>query len=106
MENDSPPTKQKPPRSIAGRIFDVLSGFGLATILLLILGLLTWFATLEQIDTGLYPTLNKYFHWKSVFLLPEIKGKMVPLPLPGGYWVGALLLLNLTLGGVIRIRKG
>ena len=106
MENDSPPTNQKPPRSIAGRIFDVLSGFGLATILLLILGLLTWFATLEQIDTGLYPTLNKYFHWKSVFLLPEIKGKMVPLPLPGGYWVGALLLLNLTLGGVIRIRKG
>jgi hypothetical protein len=106
MENDSPPANQKPPRSIAGKVFDVLSGFGLATILLLILGLLTWFATLEQIDTGLYPTLNKYFHWKSVFLLPEIKGKMVPLPLPGGYWVGALLLVNLTLGGVIRIRKG
>ena len=40
------------------------------------------------------------------FLLPEIKGKMVPLPLPGGYWTGALLLLNLALGGVIRVRKG
>ncbi len=106
MENASPPISPKPARSIPGRVFDVLSGFGLATILLLILGLLTWFATLEQIDTGLYPTLNKYFHWKSVFLLPEIKGKMVPLPLPGGYWVGALLLVNLTLGGVIRIRKG
>lgn len=107
MENPSESApRPKPPRSIPGKLFDVLSGFGLATILLLLLGLLTWFATLEQIDRGLYPTLNKYFHWQSVFLLPEIKGKMVPLPLPGGYWVGAVLLLNLTLGGVIRLRKG
>lgn len=107
MENFSAPAIQpKPSRSIAGKTFDVLSGFGFATILLLLLGLLTWFATLEQIDKGLYPTLNKYFHWKSVFLLPEIKGKIVPLPLLGGYWAGALLLVNLTLGGVIRIRKG
>ena len=73
---------------------------------MLLLGLLTWFATLEQIDNGLYPTLTKYFDWKSVFLLPEINGKMVPLPLPGGYWVCAVLLLNLILGGIIRIRKG
>jgi hypothetical protein len=106
METSSAPQSRRPDRSLAGKVFDVLSGFGLATILLLLLGLLTWFATLEQIDNGLYATLNKYFHWKSVFLLPEIKGKMVPLPLPGGYWVGAVLLLNLILGGVIRIRKG
>lgn len=91
---------------MGGRVFDVLSGFGLATILLLLMGLLTWFATLEQIDRGLHATLQKYFHWKSLFLLPEIKGKTVPLPLPGGYWVGALLLVNLMLGGVIRARKG
>ncbi len=106
MEPSSPDTPAKPPRSLAGRIFDVLSGFGLATILLLLMGLLTWFATLEQVEVGLYLTLKKYFHWQSFFLLPEIKGKIVPLPLPGGYWVGALLLVNLTLGGVIRIRKG
>lgn len=103
--SENPPTT-KPPRSLAGKIFDVLSGFGLATITMLLLGVLTWFATLEQIDNGLYPTLTKYFDWKSLFLLPELNGKMVPLPLPGGYWVCALLLLNLILGGVIRIRKG
>lgn len=85
---------------------DFLSGFGLATVLLLVLGLLTWFATLEQVDNGLYLTLEKYFDWRSPFLLPELKGKIVPLPLPGGYWVGVLLVINLTLGGVIRIRKG
>lgn len=94
------------PKSLLRQTYDFLSGFKLATALLLLLGLLTWFATLEQIDKGLYPTLNKYFHWQSFGLIPEINGKMVPLPLPGGYWVSALLLLNMTLGGIIRIRKG
>jgi hypothetical protein len=106
MEISDSSTTRKNSRSVPGKIFDVLSGFGLATITLLLLGVLTWFATLEQIDNGLYPTLNKYFHWKSLVLLPELNGKMVPLPLPGGYWVCAVLLLNLILGGVIRIRKG
>jgi hypothetical protein len=92
--------------SPAKRVIDFLSSLGLATVLLLLLGVLTWFATLEQIDNGLQPTLEKYFHWKSPFLLPELKGKLVPLPLPGGYWVSALLLVNLTIGGILRMRKG
>jgi hypothetical protein len=100
----------KPPRSITGKIFDVLSGFGLATITLLLLGLLTLFATLEQVDHGLYPTLNKYFatDWQSLIILPDIRinGKLVPIPLPGGYWMCAVLLVNLILGGIIRIKKG
>lgn len=105
--SDTPPTS-KAPRSPAGKIYDVLSGFGLATVTLLILGLLTWFATLEQVDNGLYPTLNKYFatDWRHIFLLPELNGKTVWLPLPGGYWTCAVLLVNLILGGIIRIRKG
>lgn len=108
MENSETPKPQKAPRSLPGKIFDVLSGFGLATIVLLILGLLTLFATLEQVESGLQPTLAKYFgfHWTALFLFPEINGKMLPLPLPSGYWMCALLLLNLTLGGVIRMRKG
>jgi len=106
MENSDTPPLRKPSRTFLGKLFDVLSGFGLATITLLLLGLLTWFATLEQIDHGLYPTLKKYFHWQSVFILPEINGKTVWLPLLSGYWVGAILLVNLILGGVIRIRKG
>ncbi len=107
MENfEETPASPKPAPSLAGKIYGVLSGFGLATITLLLLGVLTWLATLEQIDKGLYPTLNKYFHWQSPFLIPEINGKTVPLPLPGGYYVSAVLLLNLILGGIIRIRKG
>ncbi|MEI7927351.1 MAG: cytochrome c biogenesis protein ResB [Verrucomicrobiales bacterium] len=99
-------TSSKAPVSIGRRIFDWLSGFGLATSLLLLLGILTWLATLEQRDSGLYATLNKYFDWKSLYILPEINGKMVPIPLPGGYWVCALLTVNLALGGILRIRKG
>jgi len=108
MEIPETPPAPKAPRSLPGKIFDVLSGFGLATVTLLILGVLTWFATLEQVEHGLYVTLNKYFatDWKSVFILPELNGKIVPLPLPGGYWMCALLLVNLILGGVIRMRKG
>ena len=106
MEDLDTPPRHKPSKTLAGNIFDVLSGFGLATTTLLLLGLLTWLATLEQIDKGLYPTLNKYFHWKSVFLFPEINGKTIYFPLLSGYWVGAILLVNLILGGVIRIRKG
>jgi ResB-like family len=105
MERSDTPLS-KAPRSMPGKIFDVLSGFGLATITLIFLGLLTWFATLEQVDNGLYPTLNKYFSLKSVFLLPELNGKWVPFPLLGGYWLCLVLLINLILGGLIRIRKG
>ena len=106
MQISNPPAPAKAARSVFAATYDFLSGLGLATVLLLLLGVLTWLATLEQVDHGLYATLNKYFHWKAWYLLPEINGKIVPLPLPGAYWVGALLLVNLTLGGVVRIRKG
>lgn len=103
----------KAPRSLPGKVFDLLSGFGLATVTLVLLGLLTLFATLEQVEQGLYPTINKYFStdWKSIIILPDfeflrINDKLVPIPVPGGYWLCAILLVNLILGGMIRIRKG
>lgn len=100
-------TKETPrEKSVFRVIYDFLSGFKLATVLLLLLLLLTWLATLEQIDQGLYPTLNKYFSWKSPFLIPEINEKVLPLVLPGGYYVCAVLLVNMILGGIVRIRKG
>jgi len=87
------------------KIWKWLSGFGLATTLLVLLGVLTWLATLEMVDIGLLRTLRKYFHWTAFYVVPEINGKRL-LPLPGGYWVCALLLVNMTLGGLIRARKG
>lgn len=99
-------------QSLPARIFHVLAGFGLATILLVILMVETWLATLEQVHYGLHATLQKYFDAKEFIVIPDagvfhesLLGKKF-LPLPGGYWVCALLALNLTLGGIIRMRKG
>lgn len=99
-------------KSIPSRIFAFFSGFGLATTLLLLLGVETWLATLEQVQYGLYPTLQKYFHHSTFWVRPDagvfkedLAGKLL-FPLPNGYWVCALLVVNLTLGGLIRARKG
>lgn len=110
MANDLQTPSAKKEKSIFRKTYDFLSGFHLATATFLMLLLLTWLATLEQIDHGLYPTLNKYFSWKSPWLIPdmtpEINGKKLPFILPGGYYVCAVLLLNMILGGIVRIRKG
>ncbi len=90
-------------------ILKFLSGMGLATTLLLLLGFQTWLATLEMVDAGLLATLRKYFHWTSWYTLGEMPvpflERHLVVPMPGGYWVCALLLVNMTLGGLIRIRK-
>lgn len=107
MEPTIPKKNFRPAKGLVA-IFRFFSSLGLATGLLVALGLLTWFATLEQVDKGLVATLNKYFdhHIYTAILLPEVNGHIVPLPLLSGYWVGVLLVINLTLGGIIRIRKG
>lgn len=106
MDTPHPSSSSKRPPGFFTKAYRFLSGLGLATVLLLLLGLLTWLATLEQVDSGLYPTLRKYFDWRSVFARPELYGETLPIALPSGYYVGALLLVNLTLGGIIHIRKG
>lgn len=105
------PSNPKPRASWPVRTFNFLSGFGLATCLLLLLGLLTWLATLEQVEKGLLPTLHKYFDARSFFFTPELEilhlgDRPIKIPLPGGYWVCFLLFINLLLGGIIRARKG
>ena len=88
------------------RLFDCLSGLRLATVLLLLLFVLTWLGTLEQVERGLQPTLRKYFDSQALFVIPELGGHTLPLVLPGTYWVGALLAANLLLGGIARAPKG
>ncbi|MBK1825906.1 cytochrome c biogenesis protein ResB [Haloferula rosea] len=92
------------------RLWKFFSGFGLATTLLVILGIQTWLATLEMVDAGLLATLQKYFHWSSWYVLAKapVFGSDLKLiiPMPGGYWVCALLMVNMILGGLIRARKG
>ena len=88
-------------KSVFRVVYDFLSGFKLATVLLLLLLLLTWLATLEQVDYGLNQTLHKYFSWKSPYLIPAINTKQVPIILPGGYYVCALLLVRVRFAPLV-----
>ncbi|NNC89670.1 MAG: hypothetical protein HKN82_14540 [Akkermansiaceae bacterium] len=93
-------------KPLAAKVVEFLSGYALACILMLLLLVLTWLGTLEQVDRGLFVTVKKYFSYETFFLFPEIKGKLVPLPLPSAFWVGAVFFVNLALGTILRVRKG
>lgn len=88
-------------RIVGRRAFDVLSSLGLSCVLLVVLGILTWLGTLEQVHSGLYDVQRKYF--ESFVLLHDFGP--VSIPLPGANLVLCLLALNLVLGGFVRIRK-
>lgn len=78
-----------------------LASYGFACVLLLLLCLLVYLGTLEQVDFGLFEVQKKYF--ESPFLIHWLGP--VPLPLPGVHLLLALLAVNLLLGGLVRIRK-
>ncbi len=83
-------------------IYKFLGSFGFACIILILLMILTFFGTLEQIDYGIYEVQQKYFN--SIFLTHYLFNKF-PIPLPGGGLLLTLLFINLILGGFVRIKK-
>lgn len=94
-------------KTFGQKVFRVLSGFEIALVCLLLLFLHTFFSTLEQQWIGLHSTIDKYFDLDSFFVIPRNEDeKAIFLPLPGAYWVMAVLTVNMTLGGIIRMKKG
>ncbi|MEM7305617.1 MAG: cytochrome c biogenesis protein ResB [Planctomycetota bacterium] len=83
-------------------LINVFSSLGLSCVLLLLLALLTFLGTLEQVDHGLYEVQKKYF--ESFFLVHD--SGAVPIPLPGANLVLCVLAANILLGGMIRLRRG
>jgi hypothetical protein len=81
----------------------LLASYGLACALFLLLLLLTYLGTVEQIEHGLFQTQRKYF--ESLFLVHTFYDT-IPMVLPGGYLLLTLLFLNLLAGGFWRLRKG
>ena len=92
----------RPLAAVLGGAVRFLSSLRLAFVLLLLLGLLTWLGTLEQVSSGLFEVQKKYF--ESFFLVHRVGS--VPIPLPGANLVLSLLGLNLVVGGIVRMRKG
>ena len=88
-------------KAILNRVLRVFSSLGLSCCLLLLLGLLTWLGTLEQVHTGLHDVQKKYF---ESFVLIHHAGP-IPIPLPGANLVLCLLFINVIVGGMVRLRK-
>ncbi len=82
--------------------YKFLSSFGFACIILILLMILTFLGTFEQVDYGIYEVQQKYFN--SIFLVHYLFNKF-PIPLPGGGLLLSLLFINLILGGFVRIKK-
>ncbi|MEM7146624.1 MAG: cytochrome c biogenesis protein ResB [Verrucomicrobiota bacterium] len=82
------------------------SSFGLATVVLFLMCVVTLFGTLAQVEMGIYEAQKKYFesffvvHW-----LGPVPGKGLPLPLPGGLLLMILLFINLAVGTALKVRK-
>ena len=84
------------------RILGFFSSLGLSCTLLILLGILTFLGTLDQVDNGLYAAQKKYF--ESFFLI-HWQGAL-PIPLPGANLVLCILAVNLLVGGMLRLRRG
>lgn len=82
------------------------SSFGLATVVLFLMCVVTLFGTLSQVELGIYEAQKKYF--ESLFVVhwlgPE-PGRGFPLPLPGGLLLMSLLFINLAVGTALKVRK-
>ena len=72
------------------------------TVYLLAFGIvLIFWATLGQVDLGVWGVQHKFFH--SFFVIEKIPGTELFIPVfPGGYLIGGLLLINLIAAQVYR----
>ena len=74
------------------------------TVVLLGLSIaLVFWATLDQVNLGVWAVQHKFFH--SFVVTEKIGGLVVPV-FPGGYVIGGLLLANLIAGHLYRFRLG
>jgi hypothetical protein len=93
-------------RALLQRTVALLGSFGLATVVLILLMVLTYFGTVEQVHSSIYDVQRKYF--ESAFLVhhqPTPLGFSIPIPLPGATVLLGILFVNLVVGGIVRIRK-
>ena len=80
------------------------------TVVLLILSLvLIFFGTLDQVEFGIWETQKRYFEsFFVVWSYPDINANVnlswIKIPLPGGYTLGSLLLVNLLAAHATRFK--
>lgn len=88
--------------TILSKFVTAFASFKLSVAILFGLFVLTWLGTLAQTHTGLHAVQKMYFD--SWYLIQPIFGP-INLPLPGAFTLMILLVINLTCGGIIRLRR-
>ena len=87
------------------RIWRFLTSLRLTVVLLAFSIVLVFVGTVAQADEGLYQAQERYFKQWIVWGI-SLFGHKVPLPLPGGYLLGMMLLVNLVAGHIKRFEWG
>ncbi|MDP4848723.1 MAG: hypothetical protein NWQ95_00080, partial [Verrucomicrobiales bacterium] len=82
-------------------LYRFFTSFRLATVILILMTLVTLLGTLGQVDNGLHAAKVKYFH--SFVFTEKVFG--IPLILPGGLLLMIVLFVNMTLGALVKVRK-
>ena len=73
---------------------DFFASLKLTVVLLVLSIILIFWATLAQVQLGVWGVQEHFF--RTFFVLSKLPGTDIPVPVyPGGYFIGALLLLNL-----------
>ena len=82
---------------------DFFVSLKLTVVLLTLSIILIFWATLAQVQLGIWGVQEKFFH--TLFVLGKIPGTDLPVPVfPGGYFLGGLLLINLLAAHIYRFR--
>lgn len=88
---------------MAKRILSFFTSLKLTVVLLCLGALLVLVGTFAQVNEGLYQAQARYFKSWLIFGTTMF-GTNIPIPLPGGYLLGTLLLANLLAAHIKRFQ--
>src|SRR6201987_6517813 len=84
-------------------VFKPLASLRLTIVCLACAIFIVFVGTLDQVQIGVYEAQLRYF--KSFFLFFSLPGSQLKIPwFPGGYTLGAVLLVNLVAAHLSRFR--
>jgi hypothetical protein len=85
------------------KLVRLFTSLKLTAVLLTLALVLVFLGTIAQVDYGLYQVQDRFFQSLFVFWAPG--GGRLHIPVfPGGYLIGALMLINLVAVGITRLR--
>ncbi len=83
-------------------VYRLFTSYGLATVVLVFMTLITLLGTLYQVDNGLFAAKQKYFFSYAVI---QPLSENFNIVLPGGKLLMILLFINMTLGAIVKVKK-